>query len=123
MEKIDISQKFAVGQKHFTGHLCRANNCSTAHPLILAVGNAMIGKQFVLTVTNKLIYVERIVLYMYSCCNVWFCFAVIILLVNLNCLKPTLAFFISAIFEKEHFSFAFRFVTHTSLLTSQSLTT
>ena len=33
--------------------------------------------------------VERIVLYMRNCCNLLFCFAVIILFANLNCLKPS----------------------------------
>ena len=58
---------------------------------------------------------------MYSC-NMSFCFAVIILFVNLNCLSPKLAFHISAVFEKDLF-FAFRFVTHIPLITSQWLST
>ena len=41
-------------------------------------------------VTKKEICLERIVFMycMYSCCNQLFCFAVIILFVDLNCLKP-----------------------------------
>ena len=51
------------------------------------------------------------------------CPAVIILFVNLICLESKFDFISQLFFEKVLFSFAFRFVAHTPLLTSQWLIT